>query len=552
MTRTQIVRSMQAAGVVFALLAGMAFAQGLTPKQIQDPSPNSWPTYHGDYSGRHYSSLDQINRSNVSQLTPLWSSTLTPEDYGNVGGVHKPGGPLWMMRADGGISLKSEALMVNGVLYLSTPDRAWAIDARTGRELWHYFWQTSGGSHIGNRGMGMYGDWLYFETPDCYLVSLDAKTGKERWQKELADVRQYYFCTSAPTVVKNHVIAGVSGDSADLQGWLKSFDPATGDLQWTWYTTPQKPGDPGYDSWPSQYARTHGGGMTWQEPTYDPQLNLLYVPTGNPNPVGAPQSRAGDNLYTCSLVALNPDTGKMAWYYQTSPHDTHDWDSTEVPVLVDTTWQGKPRKLVVQATRNGYFFVIDRVTGQHLLTAPLVDPQFITWSKGINADGQPVSNPAKNPSKGGVLVGPGSATNWPPPSYSPESGLFYVGTSEGLSMEYLTDPSARPEGYGFSPGAGSVRGRSGIRAIDVQTGKMKWFHAGGGAQGLLTTAGHLLFGDDGQGNFIAFDQDTGKILWHAALNQNPTNGPQTFMLDGRQIILVAAGDQLHAFTLAGR
>ena len=549
---TTLSRALRFAGIccVLAMTTAAVTAQGVSPDPPNGPLAASWPTYHGDYSGRHYSTLDQINRSNVNQLTTEWVAKFTAEDYGpNVGGVYKPGGPMWMVRGGGGTRISAEPLMVNGVLYFSTPNHAWAVDARTGKEVWHYYWQTSGGSQIGDRGMGIYGKWLYFETSDCYLVSLDAATGKERWHKEIADVRQEYFCTSAPTVVKNHVIVGMSGDSLDLQGSLKSFDPTTGALQWTWYTTPQNPGDPGYNTWPDDYARKHGGGMTWQMPTYDPTLNLLYVPTGNPNPVGAGQSRAGANLYTCSVVALNPDTGKMVWYYQTAPHNTHDQDSTQVPVLIDGTWHGKPRKMVLQATRSGYFFVLDRVTGQHLLTAPLVDPQYLTWSKGINSKGVPMDNPNKDPKEDGSLSGPGNATNWPPPSYSPESGLMYVGTAESVEMNYLTDVSARPEGYGFVR-QGASSGRSGIRAIDYQTGKMKWFHSGGGAQGLLTTAGHLLFGNDGQGNFIAFDQNTGKILWHAALQANPTNGPETFMLDGRQIILVAAGDTLYAFTLS--
>ncbi|HEY2017959.1 MAG TPA: acido-empty-quinoprotein group A [Bryobacteraceae bacterium] len=541
-------RFMGLAGIPLALLA-----QGLDPALLKKPATDSWPTYHGDYSGRHYSTLDQINRSNVNRLTLQWTAALDGSTTGPLfGGEHKDGDPVWVYRGyGGGVRVSAEALQVNGQLYVTSDDHAWALDARTGRQLWHYYWKSSGGTHIvGNRGFGMYGNWLFFETPDCYLVSLDAATGKERWHKQIADVRQFYFCTPAPIVVKNHVLAGMGGDSLDLQGSLQSFDPETGALQWKWYTTPQNPGDPGWDTWPDEYARKHGGGMTWQPPTYDPDLNLIYVATGNPNPVGATQSRKGDNLYTCSLVALNPDTGKMAWYFQTSPHDSHDWDSTEVPVLFDGVWNGKPRKLVAQATRNGYFFVLDRVTGEHLLTKPLVDPEYITWSMGIDAKGRPISNPKKEPSVDGVLVGPGSATNWQPPSFSPESGLFYVGTSEGFGLEYLVDTSERPEGYGFTEGAGGSAGRSGIRAIDYKTGVMKWFHEGGSARGLLSTAGHLLFGGDGHGYFSAFDQDTGKTLWHTAVPSGSTNGPQTFLLDGRQVILVANADTLYCFTLS--
>ena len=289
-------------------------------------------------------------------------------------------------------------------------------------------------------------------------MSLDAATGKERWHKEIADVRQQYFCTPAPIVIRNHVIVGVGGDSLDVQGFLESRDPETGDLQWRWYTTPQKLGDAGSDSWPDEYSMTHGGGMTWLPPTYDPELNLLYVPTGNPNPVFAPRSRKGDNLFTCSLVALNPDTGNMMWYFQTSPHDTHDWDSAQVPVLLDGQVDGRPRKLVAQAARNGYYFLIDRTNGKSVLTVPYVD--FMNWSLGVNARGQPINNPAKDATVDGVLVAPGSATNWPPPSFSPKTGLLYVGTAQSYGFQYLTDTDERPEGYGGGAvGAGGGGGR---------------------------------------------------------------------------------------------
>jgi alcohol dehydrogenase (cytochrome c) len=523
-------------------------AQGVTKDMLLHPPADSWPTYNGDYTAKRYSTLDQINKSNVATLTLAWTYKANRSTDGpNVGGEHKPGDPIFLNVNN--TTFKCAALLVDGVLYATMPDHAWAIDARTGREIWHYYWNSYGGHHDGERGFGMYGNWLFMETADNYVVSLEAATGKERWHRKIADVKQGYFSTSAPLIVGNHVIVGTGGDNLDVQGFLKSLDPETGDLQWTWYTSPQNPGDAGYDTWPDDYSRKHGGGMTWQPPSYDPELNLVYVPTGNPNPVGAGQSRKGDNLFSCSVVALNPDTGKMVWYFQSSPHDTHDWDSTQAAVLVDGTWEGKPRKMLIQGTRNGYFFVLDRTNGKNLLTKTLVDPQYVTWSKGVAANGQPIPNPEKDPSVDGVLVGPGSATNWQPPSFSPQTGLFYVGTSEGLSMSYLTDTDERPEGYGFSGGAGAGGGRSGLRAIDYHTGQMKWFHPGGGAQGLLSTAGGLLFGGDGAQHFIAFDAATGKPLWHTALLANHTNGPQTYLLDGKQFVLVGAGDTLYAFTL---
>ena len=538
---------------VLVLLPVSLSAQFLDPSVLKKPNAtDAWPTYHGDYSGKRYSTLDQINRSNVGTLTLAWEfrALATATSATNVGGPGKPGDPTYWGGPTDTYRIAGSPLMVDGTMYISAMDRAWAINARTGEQKWSYYFKTRGGHHNnGSRGMGMYGRWLYFETPDCFVVSLDAATGKERWFKEMAPIEEDYFCSAAPLVVGNHVYTGVAGDARDNRGWLDARDPETGEVQWRWYTTPQNPGDPGYDSWPDEYSRKHGGGGPWQPLTYDPELNLVYVTTGNPNPVGATQSRPGDNLYTCSLVALNADTGKMVWYYQTSPHDSHDWDSTQVPVLFDGTWQGTLRKLVAQAARNGYFFVLDRVTGEHLLTSPLVDPQYLNWSLGINANGQPIPNPKKEPKPDGVLVGAGSATNWPPPSFDPQTGLFYVGTTERMGMTYLVDTSDRPEGYGYTGGGGGAGGRSGIRAIDYHTGQMKWMHEGGGPQGLLTTAGGLLFGNDGSSNFCAFDAATGKILWHTWMPTLTTNGAQTYLLDDFQFVVVAAQDTVYAYTL---
>jgi len=525
--------------------------------QRSDPSPlakypEAWPTHYGDYSGRRYSPLAQINAANVKTLSLAWTHRATAQDGDNVGGEYHTGDPYYWGGPQQTVTIKATPLVANGVLYFAAPDHAYAIDAHTGRAIWHYFWRTRGGIHIGNRGVGMYGNLLFFETPDCYLVSLDAATGKERWHKEIADVRQQYFCTPAPVIIGRHVIVGIGGDSLDVQGYLESYEPETGERQWRWYTTPQKLGEPGSETWPDEYSMTHGGGMTWLPPTYDPDLNLLYIPTGNPNPVFAPRSRKGDNLFTCALVALNPDTGKMAWYFQTSPHDTHDWDSAQVPVLIDGQIDGRPRKLVAQAARNGYYFLLDRTNGKSIQTVPYVD--FMNWSLGVNDKGQPVNNPAKDATIDGTLVSPGSATNWPPPSFSPKTGLLYVGTSQSYGLQYLTDTDERPEGYGGGAvGAGGGGGREAyIKALDYRTGKVRWRHAltEGGAMGLLTTAGDLLFGGDGSGNFVAYDPSTGDPLWHAGLHATPSNAPITFMLDGRQFVVIGAGDSLYAFTLA--
>ena len=532
-------------------------AQGLDPSLLTKPPTDAWPTHHGDYSGRRYSTLKQIDTRTVKSLTLAWIYRANTSQGGAQIGGEGPEGPTpgGGMAAFGGLAIKSTPLLVNGVLYFSAPDHAWAVDARTGRELWHFFWRTRGGIHIGNRGVGMYGEWLYFLTPDNYFVSLEAATGKERWHKEIASIKREYFSTAAPIIIRNHVILGVGGDSLDVPGYLESRDPENGEVQWRWYTTPRA-GEPGSETWPDEYSAAHGGGMPWIPGTYDPELNLYYFGTGNANPVLAGQSRAGDNLWTCSIVALNPDTGKMAWYFQATPHDTHDWDSAQVPILIDGVIDGKPRKLIAQANRNGHFFVLDRTNGQHVVTAPMVDT--LNWTKGIDAKGRPISNPAKDASIPGVLVSPTTdgVTNWPPPSFSPDTGLFYVGTHESFSVFYLTDTDPRPQGWGAAERHVGSRG-SWLKAIDYKTGKARWSHplamsAGGpsgGPMGLLSTAGGLLFGNDGAANFVAYDAATGKPLWHAGLGANTTNGPQTFLLDGRQYVVVGAGDSLFAFTL---
>ena len=537
-----------------ALLGPRVFGQMLDPALLTKPATNAWPTYNGDYSGRRFSILHQIDESNIRDLSLAWIFRAVPGPgfqsiIGGEGPMPEPGAA-----AGGGFfdaSIKATPLMVNGILYFATPDNAWAVDARSGRELWHYFWKTTGGIHIGNRGVGMYGNWLYFETPDNYLVSLEAATGKERWHVHLADVKQEYFSTPAPMIIGDHVIVGVGGDSLDVPGFLEARDPETGTVQWKWWSEPLKKGDPGSETWPDLDSMRHGGGMTWMPGTYDPELHLYYLGTGNPNPVLSGASRRGDDLYTCSIVALNIDTGKMAWYYQVSPHDTHDWDATQTPVLIDGEFDGKPRQLLAQASRNGYYFLLDRVTGEHLVTRPYIET--LNWSKGINAKGQPIENPEKEAKVPGVLVSPatGGATNWPPPSFDPQTGLFYFGTVEDFSEFYLTDTSEHPEGWAAAErGAGSYGGT--LRALDYKTGKTVWAHhypSGGGPVGMLTTAGKLLFTGDSSDHFIAFNPADGKILWHAGLAASLSNGPETYMLGGHQYVVVGAGDSLYAFSL---
>jgi alcohol dehydrogenase (cytochrome c) len=552
------------AGAAGVIAAGLV--PGLDPAHILEPLADSWPTYSGDYSGRRYSLLTQVNQANVKNLTLAWTHRVIDGPGGGGGG--RNGGPgqgssrtiiggegSGDVIVGGATSIKGSILQVNGVLYVTSPDNAWALDARDGHELWHYFWTTKGGTHIGNRGFGMWGNYLYMETPDNYLVSLDARTGKERWHKEIASFSQQYFSTVAPVIVGNHVLVG-TGNDLDAPGFLQSFDPETGDLQWKYYAVPMNPGDPGLDTWKSLDAARHGGGQMWVPGSYDPDTRLYILGTGNPTPAYTAQTRGeGDNLFTCAIVALHVDTGKMAWYYQTSPHDTHDWDSAQTPVLVDGEFGGRPRKLVLTASRNGYYFTLDRLTGEHLVTSKFSDT--VNWAKGLNDKGQPVRDPAKDYHIAGALVSSanGGATNWPPPAFSPDTGLFYVPTAETYAMYYLTETDPRGAmGLGGKEEINLGASATYMTAIDYKTGKIAWRHkyrtAGGGrgASGVLTTAGRLLFGGDVSGNLVAFDPANGKILWHSAIGQ-VTNAPETYMVDGHQYVLVATGDTLFSFTL---
>jgi alcohol dehydrogenase (cytochrome c) len=554
--------------ITASFLPAVAGAQGLNPADILKPLADSWPTYSGDYSGRRYSKLTQINQSNVAHLTLAWTSRLTggPGNTGGFGGRGGRGGAPVIIAGEGtadigaggfggGTTIKGAVLQVNGILYVSTPDNAWAIDAMDGRELWHFFWKTKGGTHIGNRGLGMWGNWLYMETPDDYLVCIDARTGKERWHKEIASFNEQYFSTMAPVVVGNHVLVG-TGNDLDEPGFLQSFDPETGDRQWIWYAVPMKKGDPGLETWVSLDAARHGGGQVWIPGAYDPETHLYITGTGNPSPAYTSQTRGeGDNLYTCSIVAIDVETGKMKWYYQTSPHDTHDWDSAQTPVLADAEFGGRMRKLVLTGSRNGYYFTLDRLTGERLASGPF--SASVNWAKpGLNAKGQPVRDPAKDYDVAGALVSPanGGITNWPPPAFSPDTGLFYVPQHDSYAMYYLTETDPRGAmglGGKEEQGVGSLG--SYLTAIDYKTAKIAWRHkypgnAGGGGAGLLATAGKLVFGGDPSGNIVAHDAATGKPLWHSHIGA-VTNAPETYMLDGHQYLLTAVGDTLFAFTL---
>ena len=494
----------------------------LAAARVSAQPAGSWPALNGDNSGRRHSPLAQINTSNAASLAPAWQ--------------FKPAAGV----------IKGTPVVVNGILYLTVPDRVWAVDARTGQELWR-FNRPSRGDRIANRGVAFYKDKIYFGTPDAFLICLRADTGAKVWETSMADVNFGYYMSNPPLVVKDKLIVGISGDAGDVTGFLKAVDPESGKVLWTWTSVP-KWGEPGSETWPSEEALLHGGGATWVQGSYDPDLNLIYWGTGNPHPVLDGRGRAGSNLYTCSIVALNADTGKLVWYFQPSPHDTTDRDATESVVLIDGAFRGRPRKMVAQASRNGYFFLLDRATGEHLLTQSF-GPQ--NWSLGLNPRGEPIPDPKKDPRPDGALF-QGSGTNWWVPAYSPSTGLFYVNANVGVwSLTYLTNgafPGGLEDHQGGRESALSP-GDPALLAIDYQTGEVRWKVGYGNPAGILSTAGGLLFTSN-SGYLVALDAARGKTLWKVNAGGPATNAPITYEADGRQFVVMAVRDTLYSFALS--
>jgi alcohol dehydrogenase (cytochrome c) len=541
---------------------------GLDPADILKPLKDQWTSYSGDLTGKRYSALKSINKDTVKNLSLKWvNSGITTgcgptgappagEGFGGGrgGGRGVPAAPAPIIVGGlgngdanncGPARLGGGILFVDGTIYASSPDNVWSIDARDGTVLWHYYWKTRGGTSLQTRGLGMWHNYIYFELHDDWVVCLNARTGKEVWKKEISSFDQQYFSSNAPMILGNHVIVG-TGNDMDSPAFIKSFDPETGELQWTLYSTPQKAGDPGAETWASLDAARHGAGMTWIPGSYDPETHLYIYGTGNPTPAYTTGRGEGDNLYTCSLLAVNVDTGKMAWYYQTSPHDTHDWDSTETPILADMPFNGRIRKLVMTGTRNGYFFVLDRVTGEHLLTSKfgLVN----NWASGLDAKGQPKRNPSKDALIAGALVN-ADVTNYPPPTFSPDTGMFYIHEQNTMRISYLMDPDPRGSmGLGGTGGGANLNYGTYIIAIDYKTGKIVWRHEiNGGSSGLLSTAGGLLFLSNGP-NVEAWDAATGKALWYSQIG-GLSSPAETFMLDGKQHLLATGAGALYLFVM---
>jgi alcohol dehydrogenase (cytochrome c) len=544
-------------------------AGGLDQARIMKPLSDEWTSYSGDLTGKRYSSLKLVNKDTVKYLSLKWITPLAqgcgPAGRGSAGGPGPGSGggggrggpaPAAYPIVAGGFGngeantcgparIGGGILMVDGRLYAASPNNVFAIDARDGAVLWHNYWKTRGGTTTGTRGPGMLGNLIYFTQHDDWVVALDARTGKEVWRHEVAPFDQQYFSSIAPMPIKGHLLVG-TGNDLDAPAFLKSLDPRTGAVKWILYSTPQKEGDPGLETWASLDAAKHGNGATWIPGVFDSETNLYLYGTGNPTPAYTQGRGEGDNLFTSSLLAVDIDTGKMKWYFQTSPHDTHDWDSTQTPVIVDMPFNGRTRKLVMTATRNGYFFVLDRVTGEHLVTSKLGLTN--VWAQGLDAKGQPKRNPYKDPTIAGTLVN-GSVLNHPPPTFSPDTGLFYINENNGLSVSYLMEPDPRGSmGLGGITGGGGVSLGNTIVAVDYKTGKIAWRKkTNGGSPGLLSTAGGVLFVSNGQ-NAEAWDAATGKGLWYSQIGalQSP---PETFMLDGRQHVLFTSNGSLYMFVL---
>lgn len=515
--------------LILVLLAGAAStfmgAQITGTDNSLTPVGKEWETYNGDPSGRRFSSLTQISANNVSDLKLVWAFPTHAR------------------------AIKGTPIEVDGIVYLTSPEHVWAVDAKTGDLVWS-FSRPSEGDHLAQRGIGYYKDRVYFGTPDAHLICLDAHDGKKIWDVQVADVKFGYYLSVAPLIIEGKVIVGTSGDEADIPHFIAAYDWETGRMLWKQSVLPDW-NTPEGKTWPSSEALRHGGGAPWITGTYDAALHLMYWGTGNPDPVIAGQGRAGDNLYTCSILALNPDTGKIVWSFQPSPHDTHDWDAVETPVLFDASFAGRPRKLLAQASRNGYFFVLDRQTGEHLLTTPFVKTD---WASGIDAQGRPVADPDKQPSLDGRLLrsAANGGTNWMPPSFDPQTGLFYVSAREGYSFWYLALDKDKVAADHQGGGSVTLTTTSALEAIDYQTGKLRWQRPSGdgmSTQGILTTAGHLLFTGDTSGNLLALDVADGRALWHTRLGGNLSNAPMTYEVDGRQYVLMAVNDVLYAWSI---
>jgi PQQ-dependent dehydrogenase (methanol/ethanol family) len=514
---------------------------GLTYDRIRNGTaePQNWLTYWGDYAGHHYSSLAQINWTNVNNIQARWA-------------VQMPG--------DG--TLESTPLVGDGVMYTSGPaGQVYALDAATGRQIWRFERKQKTvnpyEANRFNRGVAVLNGRVFVGTLDAALVALDARSGALLWEVQVADTMLGYSLTSAPLALKDKIVTGISGGEYGIVGFLEAYDPATGKKLWHINSIPV-PGEPGNQTWAGDSWK-HGSGGMWLTGSYDPALNTLYWAVGNPGPDINGDVRKGDNLYTCSVLAIDADTGKIKWHYQFTPHDTRDWDATEDLVLVDRMWHGQYRKLLMQADRNGNFYVIDRLNGQFLAAAPFMRTN---WVKGWDSTGKPITIPAADANADGVWVYPSlnGGTNFQAPSYSPLTGWLYFAYHDGGQRFAIGPAPFEPgkqfqgEGGGSSSGppAGDAPESQGIAAFDPETMKVAWKFPVTEASltaGVLATGGGVVFASSHDGNFIALDAKTGKALWHFGTGGNVAGSPMSYSIDGKQYVAVSSAQVLYSFAL---
>jgi alcohol dehydrogenase (cytochrome c) len=502
---------------------------------ISPPEAN-WISYNGDYTGRRYSRLTEINASTLPQLRAEW--------------VFHSRNSNW---------LETTPVVVNGMMFVTAANDAFALDARTGRVVWHHARPISEGliddasRHL-NRGVAVWRDRVYMETDNAHLLCLDARSGNQIWDIAYADWNKNYGATSAPLVVKDKVLVGTSGGDDGVRGFVAAYDAMSGKLAWRFWTIPA-PGEFGSESWPGD-AYLRGGGTTWMPGTYDPALNLIYWGTSNPAPDFNDDTRHGDALYTDCVLALDPDTGKLKWYFQFTPNDLFDYDAVETPLLIDAVYKGEPRKLLVQANRNGYLYVLDRVNGKFLSATPFVEK--LNWAKGIDEHGKPVRTGIR-PTPAGTRTCPGysGATNWYAPSYNESTHMVYFLALEECENYFSgpTEPFQEGKEY-YSTGVKHIAGERSLKnlvAYSLDTGVLAWKYSQAGSGhssgGTMTTASGLLFFGDDSESFEAVDAKSGKPLWHFNTGQEMSASPMTYAVAGKQYVAIAAGSNVFSFAL---
>ena len=536
----------RAIAVTFMLAAGLPAQVSWERLLHPEREPQNWLTYSGGSFSQRYSTLEEIKPDNVKSLEMQW-----------------------VYQARSLEKFEATPLVVDGIMYLTEPpNNVVALDAKTGAIFWVYEYRPANDARpccgSVNRGLAILGDTLFMGTIDSRLIAIDAKAGRPIWNIRIGDPKAGYSITQAPLIVKDKVIIGVAGAEYGISGFIAAYNPASGKEVWRFNTIPQ-PGEPGHETWAGDSWR-HGGGSTWVTGSYDASLNTVYWGVGNPGADWNADNRKGDNLYSDCAIALDADTGKLKWYFQFTPHDEFDYDAVQVPVLVDGNWQGSPRKMMMWANRNGFFYVLDRTNGKFLYGTPFTKE---TWATGLDESGRPIRAATATPTEAGTLIYPGvqGGTNWYSPSYSPRTGLFYIPSWQDYYMNLAKMPAEYNEGQRYTGGAprspvptlqrGPINtwtaenGSGAVVAMDPNTGGKKWQFkmTDVTGSGILTTASDIVFTGGREGYFYALDAKDGTMLWKAALGGPIAMGPITYRIDGRQYVAVAAGHALFTFAM---